>query len=216
MRELSELSRSTLVAPPRKGWRETGWKAAGVKATAAVVLLTFLTVLFHGNWQLASALVGSGLGLWWLNETWQHYCRSMDILDEVQGMTFLEFAAYATELLRSQGYVVVKSGRLSGPQADLLLLRGQDPVACWFLHGRQPVRVESIAAAAAAVQSHKEWRALVVSSQRLTLSAWSRARREHCLIIPRARLAVMITQYRRGHRVLTFPVEEATRLRGRK
>lgn len=213
---MSALPRSTLIAPPRKSWRENGWKAAGVKVTAAIVLLTFLTVLFHGNWYLASVLVGSGLGFWWLNEAWQHYCGSMDILEEVQEMAFPEFAAYATELLRTQGYVIVKSGRLSGPQADVLLLRGQEPVACWFLHGRQPVRVESIAAATAAVQPHPEWRALVVSTQRLTLNAWYRARREHCLVIPRARLAVMITRYRRGHRVLTFPVEETTHLRGRK
>src|SRR5262249_3240023 len=120
------------------------------------------------------------------------------------------------ELLRAQGYIVQKRTLATGPQADLLLSRGKECIACWLYQGERRVRLEAVARAAAMSQVSRGWRTMVLSSQWFTPAAQYRARREGCVMIDREALASMVVQYRRGHRVIAFSREEVTGLRGRK
>jgi hypothetical protein len=187
-----------------------------VKITATLVLVVFVTVSLHGHWPLALTLVGCGIGFWWLSDVWQRYCERMEVLEEVDAMSASEFAQYAAELLRAQGYTLITNGRAAKPPADLLLSRGKESVACWLYHDRGPVRVEVVARAAATVQAWNGWQALVFASRRFTVTAWYRARRERCMLSDRNSLANLVAQFRRGHRVIAFPYKEKTGLRGRK
>ena len=209
-------SRPTSIAPLHKRWQGAGLKVVGVKITAAFVLLTFLTMLFHGNWPLALMLVSSGIGFWWLNDVWQRRCERLEVLADMQDMSASKFTQYAAELLRAQGYAVLNRNAASGSQEDLVLTRGKEYIACWLHYGSRPARTETVAKAVAGVQARAGWRAMVLSSRRFTVSAWYRARREGCMLITPDTLANMITQYRRGHRVIAFPREEAADLRDRK
>jgi hypothetical protein len=101
------------------------------------------------------------------------------------------------------------------PSRSLIIAR-KDPVACWLQHERHVVGVRMMTEAAAALRANDGWRVMLLSSQRLPLRSWYRLRREGCIIINRDRLANLVTQYRRGHRVFTFPCTEKTRLRRRK
>jgi hypothetical protein len=209
-------SRVTFVSPSSRRWWKRNLKPWLVKITATLVLVVFVTVSLHGHWPLALALVFCGLGFWWLNELWQRYCERMEVLEEVDSMSASEFAHYAAELLRAQGYALIPSGHTAKPPAHLLLSRGKESIACWLHHGRGPVRVEVVARATATVQAWDGWRAMVFASQWFTLTAQYRARREGCLLSSRNQLANLVAQYRRGHRVIAFPLEEASKLRGRK
>ncbi len=210
-------SRVTFVAPASRRWAwRRNFKLWLLKITATLVLVIFVTVSLHGHWPLALALVCCGLGFWWLNEIWQRYCDRMEILEDVDQMTTSEFRAYAAELLRAQGYTLGSHGCATQPPADLVLARGKESIACWVYHGRGPVRVECVAKATATVHSWHGWRSMVFSSQRFTLTAWYRARREGCLISSRRSLASLVTQHRRGHRVIAFPHAETMKLRNRK
>lgn len=213
---MPDPSRVTFVEPAAKRWQGRKFKSWLVKITATVVLVVFVTVSLHGHWPLALALICCGLGFWWLNEVWRRYCERMEVLEEVDSMSSSEFAQYAAELLRTQGYTPVTSGRTTQPPADLLLSRGKESIACWLYHGRGPVRVEVVAKAAATMHSWKDWQTIVFASQRFTVAAWYRARREGCVLSNRDRLATLVSQHQRGHRVLAFPYEETTRLRGRR
>lgn len=213
---MSDFSRVTLLTPSSTRWQGRNFKRWLVKITATLVLVVFVTVSLHGHWPLALTLVLCGIGFWWLNELWQRYCERMEVLEEVDSMSSSEFAQYAAELLCAQGYALIPSGRAAKPPANLLLSRGKESLACWLQHGRGPVRVEIVARAAATVQVWDGWRAMVFASQRFTLTAWYRARREGCLLSSRNHLANLVAQYRHGHRVIVFPLEEATKLRGRK
>jgi hypothetical protein len=209
-------SRVTFLAPSSTPWRKKNLKPWLIKVTATLVLVVFATVSLHGHWPLALALVCCGIGFWWVNDVWQHYCERMDMLEEVDAMTSSEFTQYAAELLRTQGYSLVTAGRVAKPPADLLLSRGKESVACWIHHKRSPVPVELVARATATAQAWPGWRAMVFASQRCTAAAWYRARREGCLFSNRSSLANLVAQHRRGHRVIAFPYEETARLRSRK
>jgi hypothetical protein len=167
-----EPTHATIIAPTHKRWKRIERKTVGLKITAAFVLLTFLTMLFHGNWFLVLLLIGLGVGFWQFNESWQRYCQRADVLEDVQLMTSAEFARYAAELLRAQGYSILSHGLSSHPQADLLLVRGKEYIACWLYNGRRTLGSGLVGRAAANVQPYDEWRAMVLSSQRLTVHAW--------------------------------------------
>jgi restriction system protein len=205
---------SIVVPTAPKRWQ--GKKTLAMKMTAVFLLVVFLTVSLHGNWRLALMLLSACAGLWWLKTLWRRYGAREEILADVDAMSVEEFLRYAGELLRAQGYSVAMRGKRSGPAADLLLSRGKENFACWIQHGGRSTGSEVIAKAVAAARPHRGWRALVVSSRPCTLRAASLARREGCILIHRGGLANMVTQYRKGHRVITFPVQEKTDLRGRK
>jgi restriction system protein len=138
------------------------------------------------------------------------------MLADVDAMSAEEFLRYVGELLRVQGYSVSTRGKRGGPPADLLLSRGKEEFACWIQHSGRSIDAEMIAKAATAVQTHPRWRALVVSSRPCSLNVYSLARREGCVLVHRSGLANMVAQYRSGHKVIAFPVEEKARLRSRK
>lgn len=213
---MGDPSRVTFVTPASGKWSGRNLKPWLLKITATLVLVIFVTVSLHGHWPLALALVCCSLGFWWLNDIWQRYCDRMEILEDVDQMTAEEFRSYAAELLRTQGYTLSPHSRATQIPADLLLARGAESIACWVYHGHGPVRVEFVAKATAAVQAWAGWRFMVFSSRRFTLTAWYRARREGCLVSNRSSLASLVTQYRRGHRVLAFPYAEMVKLRSRK
>lgn len=211
MRE--SLPPAIMPTTPRK-WQ--GRKTRVIKMTAVFLLVVFITISLHGNWRLALVLLSACTGLWWLGAMWRRYRAREEILADVDAMSDEEFLRYATELLRVQGYAALARGKRRGPPADLLLSRGKEDFACWIQHRGRSTDAEAIAKAAAAVQAHSGWRALIVSSRSCTLSVLSLARRKGCVLIHRGGLANIVTQYRRGHRVIAFPLEEKTSLRGRK
>ena len=213
---MREAPRAIIVSPPRKKWQGQKLWTLTVRITATLLLIIFITVSLHGHWPLALALTCGGLGFWWLDEIWQRRCERLEILEDVDAMPYQEFLLYARELLRTQGYSVLQNDDALGPQAALLLLRGKIHVACWLQHERHVVGEKMMTEAAAAVRANNGWRVMLLSSQRLTLRTWYRLRREGCIIINRDRLADLVTQYRRGHRVFTFPCTEKTGLRRRK
>lgn len=213
---MQEPSRSIVVVAPTARWQGRNFRAGLVRGTAACLLVIFTTICLHGNWPLALGLLSLGGAFWRLNEMWQRYCKLADILDDVDAMSPPEFTDYVAELLRTQAFTVLGNRRAVGPCADLLLTRGKEYLACWLQPDRRPLRIDTVAHAAAAVQGHAGWRALVLTSQRLTVGAWYRARREGCMLITRDTLASMVLQHRRGHKVIAFPREEATGMRGRK
>jgi hypothetical protein len=211
-----EAPRTIIVTPPRKTWQGQNMWPPMVRITAALLLIVFVTASLHGHWPLTLALTGASLGFWRLNELWRRRGERLEILEDVDAMPYRKFVLYVAELLRAQGYTVLSSDYTDGPQADLLLSRGRVSMACWLQHGRQPVGVERVVRAAATVQTYAGWRAMLLSSQRLTLRNWYRVRWGGCLLIDRDRLARLIAQHRRGHRVIALPREEKTRLRRRK
>ncbi len=213
---MREAPRAIIVTPPRKKWQRQKLWTLTVRTTATLLLVIFITVSLHGHWPLALALTCGGLGFWWLDELWQRRCEWREILEDVDAMPYREFLLYASELLRIQGYNVLQNDNLSPHQAALLLSRGKMHVACWIQHERHSVEVKMIAEAAAALQANEGWRVMLLSSQRVTLRSWYRLRREGCIVINRDRLAHLVTQYRRGHRVFAFPRTEKTGLRRRK
>lgn len=211
-----EAPRAIVVTPPRKKWQRQNLWTLTVQITATLLLVVFITVSLHGHWPLALALTCGGLGFWWLDDFWQRRCERLEILEDVDAMSYREFVVYASELLAAQGYSVLRSDGASGPQADLLLSRGKACFACWLQHGSHSLGAAMVVEAAATVQACDGWHAMLVSSQRLTLSSWYRMRQKGCVLINRDRLASLVAQYRRGHRVFAFSREEKTRLRGRK
>ncbi|MGE0682749.1 MAG: restriction endonuclease [Candidatus Binatia bacterium] len=204
----------TIITPTPRRRQER--KVTMMKVTAAFLLVVFLTVSLHGNWRLALGLLCICAALWWLRNVWRHYREREELLADVDAMSAEEVSRYIGELLRVQGYSVSTRGKRGGPVADLLLSRGKEDFACWIQHSGRSTDAEMIAKAAAAVQAHPRWRAMVVSSRSCSLNVYSLARREGCILIHRSGLANMVAQYRSGHRVITFPFEEKARLRGRK
>lgn len=207
------LRPTIIVSAPR---RRQGKKMVMMKITAAFLLLVFLTVSLHGNWRLTLGLLCVCAGVWWFRNVWRRYREREAILAEVDAMSVEEFLHYVGDLLCAQGYSVSARGKRGGPPADLLLSHGKENFACWVQHRGRSTGAEIIAKAAAIVQMHPEWHAMVVSSRPCTVNASSLARRVGCVLIQRGGLANMVTQYRSGHRVIAFSLAEKADLRGRK
>jgi len=187
-----------------------------MKFTAVLLLIVFVTVSLHGNWRVALLLLCAGAGIWWSASLWRRYGEREETLVDVDAMSAEEFVRYVRDLLLAQGYAVLTLGKRHGPPADLLLSQGKENVACWVQHRGRATDADMVAGAVAIIQAHRGWRAMVVSSRPCTLSARVRAQREGCVLIHRGGLASMVTQYRKGHKVIAFPFEEKTNLRGRK
>ena len=187
-----------------------------MKITAVLLLAVFVTVSLHGNWRVALLLLCAGAGMWWLKSLWRRYSDREETLVNVDDMSVEEFSRYVRELLQAQGYSVFALGKRKGPSADLFFSLGKEHFACWVQHRGRATDVEMVARAVAMTQAHHGWRAMIVSSRPCTVSARIRAQREGCVLIHRGGLANLVTQYRKGHKVIAFSVEEKAHLRGRK
>ena len=178
------------------------------KVTAALVLVTFTTVVFHGNWFLAVVLIGGGIGAWKLYEEQERRCQRLSLLQEIEVRSEGEFLRYVTDLLRAQGYGVLKARQAESRCADLLLMtRGDESVACRLLRCR--VTAEEIAKTLTAMRLHGCQRSMVMTSRAVTVSARYVARRTGCVVIDRWDLVHLMRQYRQGHRVYAFQHTEA-------
>ena len=206
--------RLDIVTPASRRWQRK--KSLVMKITAVFLLVVFVTVSLHGNWRVALLLLCTGAGIWWFASLWRRYDDREETLVEVDAMSAEEFVHYVRELLLAQGYSVLTVGKRHGPPADLLLSQGKENVACWVQHSGRTTDAEMVAGAVAMTQAYRGWRVMVVSSRPCTLSARVRAQREGCLLIHRGGLANLVTQYRKGHKVIAFPFEEKANLRGRK
>jgi len=187
-----------------------------MKSTAVFLLVVFVTASLHGNWRVALLLLCASAGAWWFANLWRRYADREETLSEVDNMSDEEFVRYVRELLHVQGFSVLTLGRRHCPQADLLLSQGKENIACWMQHCGRVTDAEMVASAVAVTQAHPGWRPMVVSSRPCTFGARMRAQREGCLLIHRGGLANMVTQYRRGHKVIVFPFAEKANMRGRK
>ncbi len=211
-----EAPHAVTVSPLRKKWQGQRVWPSTMRITAALLLVVFVTISLHGHWRLALAVLSCSVGFWRLNELWHRRRERLAILKNVDAMPYREFVAYAGELLHTQGYSVLSSDSTGGPQADLLLSRGKGYIACWVLHGPRSAEVGMIARAAATVQAYEGWSAMLLASQRLTLRDWCRVCWARSMVVNRDRLARLVVQHRRGHRVITLPRKEKPKLRRRK
>jgi hypothetical protein len=179
-----------------------------LKATAALVLVAFTTVVLHGNWLLALVLIGGGVGTWQLYEEQQRRRQRLMLLQDMEVMNEGEFLRYITALLRAQGYGVLKARQADPRRADLLLIRGEESFACRVLRCR--VTAEEITNTLTAMRVHGCRRSMVITNRAVTVSASYVARRSQCVLIDRWGLVNLVIQYRQGHRVYAFH-REATK-----
>jgi hypothetical protein len=179
-----------------------------LKVTAALVLVAFTTVVFHGNWVLAVVLIGGGIGAWKLYEEQERHRQRLSLLQEIEARDEGEFLCSVTDLLRAQGYGILKARQADHRRADLLLMmRGDESVACRLL--RRRVTAEEITHTLTAMHLHGCQRSMVITSRAVTLSARYVARRAGCIVIDRWDVVHLIMQYRQGHRVYAFQHAEA-------
>lgn len=213
---MRDRAHSTIIVTPRKGWRDRTARTLIVKSTAAFLLLVFATILLHGNWPIALLWVSGGVGLWGLCEIVQQRRERAEILTGVDTMNDEKFLQYAADLLRVQGYAVHKAVQSRNPRIDLLLNRGKAGVACRVQRRGRRIGMKVVTEALAGMEAYGCERAMVVTPQQFTFPARILARRKRCVLIDRLGLANLVTQHRRGHRVLTFHREETTGLRRRR
>jgi restriction endonuclease len=187
--------------------RKKSIRGAVLKVTAALVLVAFTTVVLHGNWFLAVLLIGGGIGVWQFYEEQQRRRRRLLLLRDVEAMGEGEFLRYVTDLLRAQGYGVLKARQADARRANLLLMtRGDESIACRTVRCR--LTAEEIAKTLTAMHVHGCRRSMVITNRAVTAPARYVARRSGCVVIDRWDLVTLIVQYRQGHRVYAFQREE--------
>ena len=200
----------------RESWVHKPLRGGVLKVTAVFVLLVFTTMVLHGNWRLAGVLIAGGFCLWLVVESIQERRWRAVLLRHVETMEEEEFLRFMTELLRSQGYGVLKASQAVTSGIDLLTMRGEDNFACRLLRHRCSIRRADIIATLHGMKDVGCGRGMIVSTGRVTVAARRLAQRTECVVLDRDALAHLISQYQQGHRVFTFPREEADRLRKRK
>jgi restriction endonuclease len=186
------------------------------RAVAGVLLLVFVTMALHGNWLLALVLVGGGLGVWQLAEALQRRREREVVLQDIVTQTDSEFLRFAADLLRAQGYGVLKTSHVDNHQGNLLIMHGAGSFACRVMRARRRLRRTEIAHTLAQMKLHGCKGSMILTNRAVSWGAAHFARRVGCLIIDRHELVRLILQYRQGHRVYTFQREETTRLRRQK
>lgn len=205
-RDMHDKSLPKIVDQPLR--QKKGVRVVTLKVTAALVLVAFTTVVLHGNWVLAVVLIGGGIGTWKLYEEQRRRRQRLSLLQEMETRSEGEFLRSVTDLLRAQGYGILKARQADTRRADLLLMmRGDESVACRLLRGR--VTAEEIGKTLTAMRLHGCQRSMVITSRTVTLSARYVARQSGCVVIDRWDLAHLIMQYRQGHRVYAFQHAEA-------
>jgi hypothetical protein len=186
----------------QRPWQKKDTRAVTLKVTAVLVLVAFTTVVLHGNWMLAVGLIGGGVGIWQLYEEQQRRRQHLMLLQNLEAMSEGEFLRYITELLRAQGYGVLKARQADAWRADLLLMRSDESFACRVLRCR--VTTEEVTNTLAAMRVYGCRRSMVITNRAVTLSARYSARRSRCVLIDQWDLVNLVLQYRQGHRVYTF------------
>lgn len=178
------------------------------RVTAALVLIAFTTVVFHGNWVMAVVLIGGGIGAWKLHEEQDRRRQRLLLVQEIEARNEEEFLRYMTDLLRAQGYGVLKARQTESRRSEILLMtRGNESVACRLLRCR--VTTDEVTKTQTAMRLYGCQRSMVMTSRAVTVSARYVARRAGCVIIDRWDLVHLVMQYRQGHRVYTFQPAEA-------
>jgi hypothetical protein len=178
------------------------------KVTTALVLVAFTTVVFHGNWFLAVVLIGGGLGAWELYEEQDRRRQRLSLLLDLETRSEEDFLRYVTDLLRAQGYGILKARQAEHRRADLLVMtRGAESVACRLLRCR--VTTAEIDKTLTAMRLYGCQRSMVMTSRAVTVLARYVARRAGCIIIDRWDVVQLMAQYRQGHRVYAFQPAEA-------
>jgi hypothetical protein len=189
---------------------------ANVRAVAGVVLLVFVTMVLHGNWLLAVVLICGGFGVWQLTEALQRRHEREAVLRDVLTQTDDEFLRFAAELLRAQGYGVLKTGHVDDSRGNLLVMYGNESFACRVLRARRRLYKAEVARILAHMKLYGCKGSLILTNRAASWGAAQFARRVGCLLIDGNELVRLILQYRQGHRVYAFQREEATKIRRHK
>jgi restriction system protein len=187
-----------------------------LRGTAVFLLLVFATIFLHGNWPVALLWVSGGVGLWALFEERKRQRDRADMLSAVEAMGEDQFQSYTADLLRAQGYGVLKTAGLGSRHIDFLLTRGKGNCVCRLQRQTRQVCRSVVAEVLAGMEMYGCENAMIVTNQRFTLPARLLARQFGCVLIDRTGLANLVAQHRHGHRVLPFHREETARLRRRK
>jgi hypothetical protein len=188
--------------------RKKSVRTVTLKVTAALVLVAFTTVVLHGNWVLAVVLIGGGIGVWTLYEEQDCRRQRLALLQEIATKSEEEFLRSVTDMLRTQGYGILKARQADHCSVDLLLMtRGEESVACRTLRHR--VTTDEITKTLAAMRLYGCRRSMVITNRAVTVPARYVARRAGCVVIDRWDLVHLMRQYRQGHRVYAFQPAEA-------
>lgn len=187
-----------------------------LRAIAGVLLLTFVTMVLHGNWLLALILVGGGLGAWQMFEAGQQASKRDAVLREVETMPDDELLRYTGELLRAQGYGVLRTAATEGDHGNLLLTYDDKNLACRILRASGRLGKPELAKTLSRMKLHGCHGSMIVTTRVVSWAAVRYARRVACVIIDGEEFVRLITQYRTGHRVYQFQREDPGKLRRRK
>ena len=186
------------------------------RAVAGVLLLIFATMALHGNWLLALMLICGGLGVWQFAEALQCRRDREIVLQDVVTQTDHEFLRFAADLLRTQGYGVLKTGQPDDSQGNLLVMYGDESLACRVMRARRRLNKTEISRVLAQMKLYGCKGSMILTNRAVSWGAARFARRVGCLLIDRNDLVRLVLQYRQGHRVYTFQREETTKLRRQK
>ena len=186
------------------------------RAVAGALLLVFVTMALHGNWLLALTLICGGLGVWQFAEALQRRREREVVLRDVVTQADSEFLRFAADLLRTQGYGVLKTGQLDDNQGSLLVMYRDESLACRVVRARHRLNKAEISRILAQMKLYGCKGSMILTNRAVSWGAARFARRVGCLIIDRDDLVRLVLQYRQGHRVYTFQREETTKLRRQK
>jgi HJR/Mrr/RecB family endonuclease len=170
----------------------------------------------HGNWLLALILVCGGFGVWQVTEALQRRRERDAVLQDVLGQTDEEFLRFAAELLRTQGYGVLKTGHVDDSRGNLLVMYGNESFACRVLRASRCLYKTEVIRILAQMKLYGCKGSLILTNRTVSWGAAQFARRVGCLLIDGNELVRLILQYRQGHRVYAFQREETTKLRRHK
>lgn len=204
----------TLDARLKRGNRSA--RTLLLRGTAVFLLLVFATIFLHGNWPVALVWVSGGVGVWALFEERRRRRERAEMLSEVEAMGEEHFQHYVADLLRTQGYIVLKTAGPGSRHIDFLLTRGKGNCVCRLQRQTRRVCRSVVSEVLAGMEAYGYGSAMIVTNRRVTLPARLLARRSRCVLIDRTGLANLVAQHRQGHRVLPFHREETSRLRRRK
>lgn len=188
----------------------------GMRAIASLLLVVFVTVALHGDWRMALSLITAGVGVWQFAEALRRYREREAVLHDLAKLPDGEFLSYTADLLRSQGYGVLKVGQASDSHGNLLLMYGDRSIACRVLRASRYLGKPELVRTLARMKLYGCKGSMVVTNRVVSWSAARFAQRVGCLVIDRDELVRLVGQYRQGHRVYTFQRQEMTKLRRRK
>jgi len=188
----------------------------GMRAIAGILLLVFVTVALHGDWRMALALIAGGVGAWQLAEAVRQYRERDAVLQDLATLTDSEFLNHTADLLRAQGYGVLKVGQAGDSHGNLLVMHGDRSIACRVLRAVRHLGKAEMMRTLARMKLYGCKGSMVVTNREVSWSAARFARRVGCIVIDRDELVRLIGQYRQGHRVYTFQRQEMAKLRRRK